>query len=209
MSFYDRDPTVPFWRSNVDVDSLFTAHAHRPERAQAWLRYRDVSESCTTFGQAVMMRGHFEGGFLGLHTYHWTFTPTYDGELAIVLPVYEDCRLVDLLAISRHDHSVWGCLTGAGQYVGSTAAHRKNSNCPLRLYKTPINWLLANCDGSLPLSKSFFPLLQQASSIIAEGFEHAWEISELAFMAPAERLFLDCDAAEQAALNKISFEVAA
>jgi hypothetical protein len=209
MPFYDRDPTVPFWRSNVDVDSLFTAHAHRPDRAQAWLRYRDVSESCTAFRQAVMMRGRFEFGLLGYHTFSWTFTPTFAGELAIVFPVYDDWRLVDFLAISRHDHTVWGSCTGAGQYIGSTAVHRKTLNSPLRVYKTPINWLLANCEGILPLSKSFFPLLQHASKIIAEGYEHAWEISELAFMAPAERLFLDCDSAEQAALNKITFEVAA
>ena len=63
MSFYDRDPTVPYWRSNVDVDSLFAAHAHRPERAQAWLKFRDVSE-CSILEQAVMMRGHFELGLL-------------------------------------------------------------------------------------------------------------------------------------------------
>jgi hypothetical protein len=204
MNFYHRDPTVPFWRSNVDVDSLFTAHAHRPERAQAWLKFRDAS-----YPSAVMMRGHFELGLLDDHTYCWTFTPTHSGALAVVFPVYEKFRLVDLLAISRHDHSVWGCLTGAGQFVGSTAVHRKNLNIPLRVYKTPINWLLANCEGILPLSKSFFPLLQHAPTIIAEGYEHACEISELVFMAPAERLFLDCDAAEQAALNKISFEVAA
>jgi hypothetical protein len=118
--------------------------------------------------------------------------------------------LVDLLAISRHDpHNVWGCLSGAGQHIGSTTDPREDCNSPLRVYKTPITWLLANCDGVLPLSKSFFPLLQHAPSIIAEGYEHAWEISELAFMAPAERLGLDCDAAEQAALNKITFEVAA
>ncbi len=209
MTFYNRDPSVPFWRSNVDVDSLFTAHSYRPERAQAWLRHRYVSESCSAFGQAVMMRGHFEGGILGQHTFCWTFTPTHVGEPAIVLPVYEDYRLVDLLAIARHDYRVWGCVTGAGQYVGSTAVHRKDSSSPLRVYKTPINWLLANCEGIMPLSKSFFPLLQYASSIIAEGYEHAWEISELAFMAPAERLFLDCESAEQAALDKISFEVAA
>jgi hypothetical protein len=209
MSFYHRDPSVPFWRANVDVDSLFSAHAHRPDRAQAWLKFRDVSASCTAFGQAAMMRGHFELGLLGDHTYDWTFTPTHAGGLAIVFPVYEYHRLVDLLAISRHDHSVWGCCTGTGQYVGSTAEHRKSLNSPLRLYKTPINWLLANCEGILPLSKAFFPQLQHASCIIAEGYEHACEISELTFMAPAERLFLDCESAEQAALNKISFEVAA
>jgi hypothetical protein len=52
MSFYDRDPTVPY-RSNVDVDSLFAAHAHRPERAQAWLRFPEVPENI----EAVMMAG--------------------------------------------------------------------------------------------------------------------------------------------------------
>jgi hypothetical protein len=157
MTFYDRDPSVPFWRSNVDVDSLFAAHAHRPERAQAWLQFRDVSAT-GTLERAVMMRGHFELGILCNHTYHWTFTPTYIGELAIVLPVYEDCRLVDLLAISRLDHRIWGCCSGAGQYVGSTAVHRKSLNSPIRVYKTPISWFLANCEGILPLAKSFLRL---------------------------------------------------
>ena len=74
LAVYHRD-LVPYWRSNVDVDSLFTAHSHRPDRAQAWLRYRGVSENSLAFGQAVLMRGHFEGGVLGQHTFCWTFTP--------------------------------------------------------------------------------------------------------------------------------------
>jgi len=77
MNFYDRDPSLPYWLANVEANSLFENHSHRLDRAQAWLRYRDVSESCTAFGQAVLMRGHFEAGSLGAHTYQWTFTPTY------------------------------------------------------------------------------------------------------------------------------------
>jgi hypothetical protein len=205
MNYYHRDPTVPFWRSNVDVDSLFTAHAHCHARAKAWLAFRDA-----TLEEAAMMRGSFELGILCNHTYSWTFTPTHKSELAVVVPVYENFRLVDALAVSRHDpHNLWGCVTGAGQYVGSTSTHRKDSRSALRVYKTPITWLLDDCDGILPLSKAFFPLLQHAPSIIAESYEHACEISEHAFMTPAERLFLDCDGAEQAALNKICYEVAA
>ena len=209
MAFYDRDPKVPYWRSNVDVDSLFAAHSHRPERARAWLDWRYVSDTITN--EAAMVRGHFELGLLAYHVFRYTFTPTHAGEPAIVLPVYEDFRLVDLLAMSRHDpHTVWGCVTGAGQYIGSTTEHRKDRTNPVRVYETPITWLLDNCQGILPLSKSFFPLLQHAPSIIAEGYEHACQISELAFMAPAERLGLDCEAAEQAAFDKITFdEVAA
>jgi hypothetical protein len=206
-TFYHRDPSVPFWRSNTDVEQLFDAHAHAPERAQAWLRFRDVSEQAT-FEKAVLMRGRFELGLLGYHTYTWSFTPTHEGERAIVLPVYEDCRMVDLLAMSRHDpHNVWGCTTGAGQHIGSGTRERTS---PVRVYRTPITWLLANCEGVLPLSKSFFPLLQSAPSIIAEDAEHSWKIAELAFMAPAVRLGFDCEAAEQAAFDRIGFdEVAA
>jgi hypothetical protein len=208
MSIYHRDPTVPFWRSNTDVEQLFEAHAYHPEHAQAWLEWRYVSEQ-TTFEQAVMMRGRFELGLLGYHTYTWSFTPTHTGEPAIVLPVYHDCRMVDLLAISRRCHSVWGCTTGAGQYMGSTTEHREDRTSPWRVYRSPITWLLANCDGVLPLSKSWLPLLQSAPSLIAESYGHACEISELGFSGPAERLGFDCESAEQAALNKITFEVAA
>jgi hypothetical protein len=196
MTFYDRDSTVPFWRSNVDVDSLFTAHAHRPERAQAWLRYRDVSETCTAFRQAVMMRGHFEAGSLGAHTYHWTFTPIYKGDLAIVVPVFREYRLVDFVAMSRHDHSVWGCTTGAASYLGDIVT-------PLRVRRTLANWLANDCDGVLPLAKAFFPLLRNAPSIIAEDDNHAWDLAYRVFIDPAAAFGADQGEAEELAFTRI------
>ena len=159
-----------------------------------------------------MMRGFFEGGILGNHTYHWTFTPTYVGELAIVLPVYEQGRLVDLLAISRHDHRVWGCATGNGQYVGDFSnAERKDRTLPivLHVHDTPYSWLMSDCDGILPLAKAFFPMMQFAHSIVAQDANHAWEIAHHAFIYPAKRFGLDCNAAEQAAFDRISFDEAA
>jgi|ERR1700687_125959 len=212
MNFYNRDPSVPFWRANVDVDTLFENHSHRPERAQAWLRYRDVSETCLGFEQATLMRGHFEGGILGNHTYHWTFTPTHKGEPALVFPVYEQGRLVDLLAVARHNHRVWGCVTGNGQCIGDFSnAARENRTLPIILYvhDTPYSWLMSNCTGVLPLAKAFFPLMQFAHSIIAQDGPHAWEIANQAFIYPAEKFGLDCDAAEQAAFDRISFDEAA
>jgi hypothetical protein len=97
---YHRDPTVPFWRLNVDVDTLFEAHAHRPDRAQAWLRHRNVTETCSGFRDATMMRGHFEAGILSNHVYHWTFTPGHKGDpsdscpSASRLPTCRFCRHV-------------------------------------------------------------------------------------------------------------------
>jgi hypothetical protein len=194
--FYHRDPTVPFWRFNVDADALFEAHAHRPDRAQAWLRYRDVSENCLGFRRAVMMRGHFEEGLLGNHTYCWTFTPTYSADLAIVLPVFHECRLSDFVAMSRHNHEIWGCCTGTGQYLGEIKA-------PLRIHRSLAGWLANDCDGILPLTKSFFPHLQNAASIIAEDDDHAWDLAHRIFIDPAARFGSDQEVAEQLSYNRI------
>jgi hypothetical protein len=142
-----------------------------------------------------MMRGHFEGALLSNHTYCWTFTPTYSADLAIVLPVYDGCRIIDFVALSRHDHTVSGCSTGAAQYLGDITT-------PLRIHRSPANWLANDCDGILPLSKLFFPLLQNAPSIIAEDDDHAWDIAYRVFIDPAAGFSSDQDVAEQLAYNR-------
>jgi hypothetical protein len=202
MSFYNRDDSLPYWQNYVDAESIFQAFAHRPERAKAWLRYRNVSETCSGFERAVMMHGHFEGGILHNHTYSWTFTPGRRGDLAIVVPVVSGYRLVDFVAISRHDDNVWGCCTGTGQFVGQFVSSTLN------VHQTPISWL-ASGDGVLPLAKSFFPLLQFANNIVARNGDHAWDIANQTFIYPAERLGLDCESAERSALDRISFDEAA
>jgi hypothetical protein len=199
--FYYRDPTLPFWLSNVDADSLFSAQAHRPERAQAWLRHRNVSETCSGFRDAVMMRGHFEGGILDGHTYHWTFTPGGRGDLAVTVPIHGDYRIIDFVAMSRFDHTVWGCTTGAGQYVGSLAAS------PLRVYRTLADWFANNCNGILPLSKLFYPQLRNAPLLVAEDDDHAFELSERVFIEPT--LAFGCDASQAEDQSYKQIEVAA
>jgi hypothetical protein len=209
LAVYLRDCSLPYWQANVDTQSIFDAFSHRPEKAQAWLRYRKVSETCSGFEQAVMMNGHFEGGILGNHTYNWTFTPGRKGDLAIVLPVLNGGRLVDFVAMSRHDHNVWGCCTGAGQFVGQfvSSTHDRSLPITLNVHKTPMSWLTSG-GGILPLAKSFFPLLQFAHNIVARDGDHAWEIANQVFVYPAERFGLDCEAAEQAALDRISYNEA-
>ena len=200
LAVYHRDATVPYWRSNIDVDQLFTAHAHRPDRAQAWLRFRKVSESCSGFERAAMMQGHFEGAILGNHTFHWTFTPGRKGGLALALPVLNDCRLIDVVAMSRYDHTVWGAVIGTGLYLGDITT-------PLRVHRSPANWLANDCDGVLPLSKAFLPALRNAPRIIAEDDDHAWELAYRVFIDPAAAFGADQREAEEQAYEQI--EVAA
>jgi hypothetical protein len=194
---YHCDPTLPFWRSNINADPLFSAHAHRPERARAWLGHRNVSETCRGFSEAVMMRGHFELGILSNCTYHWTFTPGCRGDLAITLPIRDECRIVDLVAMSRHDHTIWGCATGAGQYIGSPASS------PLYIHRSFAGWLANDCDGILPLSKGIFAQLRNAPKLIAEDDDHAWELSECVFVYPAIKFGCDPGEAEDQSFEQI------
>lgn len=194
---YLRDATVPYWRSNVDVEQLFEAHAHQPERAQAWLRHRRVSESCWCFQQAVMMKGHFEAGILGNHKFHWTFTPGRRGDLAIVFPVVNEHRLVDFVAMSRHDHEIWGACTGVGQHIGDLTAS------PLKVRRSLASWLAQDCEGVLPLTKSFFPNLRSARRIAAEDDDHAWDLAYRVFINPAAEFGSDELEAKELAYKKI------
>src|ERR1700744_5903512 len=90
LAAYQRDESLPFWQNYVDTQSIIERFANLPDKAQAWLRYRDVSESCIGFPQAAMMHGHFEGGVLADHTFCWTFTPGRRGDTAIVVPLRND-----------------------------------------------------------------------------------------------------------------------
>ena len=147
-----------------------------------------------------MMQGHFELGILGNSTFNWTFTPGRKGDLAIALPVFNDYRLADFVAMSRHDHTVWACCTGAGSYLGDIPN-------PLRVYRTPAEWLANDCDGVLPLSKAFFPLLQSTPKLIAVDDDHAWDLAYRVFIDPAANFGCHEGEAEDMAYERI--EVAA
>lgn len=192
---YLRDSSLPYWQNNVCADSMLNTFSHGPERAQAWLRYRNVSESCIGFQRAIMMNGHFEGGILSDHTYSWTFTPGRRGDRAIVVPVKGD-----FVAMSRHDHNVWGCTTGRSLYLGRLSPR-------LRVHRTLAGWLANDSDGIVPLSKLFLPQLRNATKLLAEDDEHAWELAEQVFISPAVEFGRDSMEAEQAAYEHI--EVAA
>lgn len=173
-TLYHRDDSLPYWKNNVAIESIIE-----------------------DFAIDGKMPGHFEMAILSDRTYSWTFTPNHNDEPVTVIPVYDRLRLVDILAVSANP-KVWGCVTGAGAYVGTF------SNV-LHVHDTPASWLADDCNGILPLAKSFFPLMNFADSIVARNEEHAEKIANEAFIYPAERFGLDCFAAEQAAKERISF----
>lgn len=198
-SIFNDDPNVPYWQSRVDIATLIDRHEHSPERACAWLNYHGATDQ-RVFHHATMMRGMFNLGILRARTYAWTFTPGM-GDKAIVLPVFDDGRLVDLFAVARQNPDVWGCVTGFGQFIGRTRPP------PLRVHKTARGWIADGCKGVLPLAKAFLPTIQSAPAIVSDDYEHAWDLAHRAFVDPAIQFGGDADLAEREAFERIAFEV--
>jgi hypothetical protein len=187
MSPYLCDDSLAYWKNNVAIESILEDFSFRQD-------------------DAIAMRGHFESGILGDHTYSFTFTPNHDDEPAIIFPVRAHGRLVDILAIATHDHRIFGCVTGQGQFVGDFSnAERTDRTSPLvvQVHDTPDSCLAG--EGVLPLAKSFYPLLNFADFIVARSAEHAEKLANAIFIYPAERFGLDVHAAERAANERISF----
>jgi hypothetical protein len=121
-------PNTYFRKNNIDVYEIYKNQA----------RLRD---------NVVVMRGHFQAVPLNGYTYKYIFIPTDDGDLTQVVPVFEGCSIIDIVAYSN---DVWGAVTGAASYLGTPAG---------RVYQSPSEWLAGDI-GVLPLTKSFYQTLQ-------------------------------------------------
>jgi hypothetical protein len=196
---YEADPEVPFWRSTVDVEALYAEH--RQSGAVDLLTDLAMIDPDDTadLGQIVLMTGRFLPLLSNDTTYFCTFSPGMGEEQAVVLPINEHGLLVDLLAISTDDASLWGCVTGHGGMAGSFTADQ-----PVRVYKQPWQWLLFGCDGVVVLANAAFspkpfniepdgsvrpiyplpPKLAGASLIYAESLDHADELLYRLFERP-------------------------
>ena len=137
------ESSLPYWRNTDDIYEFYRTGARRHDDG------------------LVKMRGTFRAALLNEFTYDNIFVPTDDGEPTFVIPVFEGCRVIDIVAIGNN---VWGCVTGAGQYIGTLAN-------PLRAYRSPRSWLEGDI-GILILAKSFYETLF-AESVIAEDAARA------------------------------------
>ena len=107
-----------------------------------------------------------------------TYEPAEDGIGAIVMGVIEHNELSDLLAFCTAAPSRWWRRLGLAVYLGEEkvdyAAFMKT---PLRLFRTPVNWLRAECEGAVVLDWRFGrSALFDVSRIGAEDLDHREEI---------------------------------
>jgi hypothetical protein len=184
------------------VARLFETHGRLdPPRTDACLAYLGSEpDEVRAFGPIVQMRGHFTLGMLNSRTHDFIFTPSGVGRgRAIVMPVYQNAEMVDLLAVSRRDATVWGTVTGRGLFIGNIEA-----NAPMYVYRNAWRWLVWGCRGVLPLDKAACVKLQSASQLITESVAHAFDLADQVWINPALYEGVGTiDAAEEQAATRI------
>jgi hypothetical protein len=181
---YEIDPTVPYWHSNIDMAVLFTRHGFLSEaRINAWLHYIGCAPCAVRhIGRIAEMRGYFCLGILNNRTQHWTFTPTpkVHGR-AVVIEIIEEGKVIDLLAISKRDATIWGTVTGWSQFAGKLVM-----DAPLKVFIEPWRWLVWDCDGVLILDVASMVRLQKAPKLIVENIDCAYQLADGVWLNPAQ-----------------------
>jgi hypothetical protein len=101
---------------------------------------------------AMEMRGTFKPALLTDYAYDYIFEPNDDGLSTFVIPVFDGCGVIDIVAV-RDD--VWGAVSRRGHYLGTLAD-------PLRVYRSPADWIAGEI-GVLPLRKDFYQQMPTAT----------------------------------------------
>jgi hypothetical protein len=76
------------------------------------------------------------------------YAPSDEGAPHLVLPVFEDGELVDLVAFTAQQPLAWLLRLGTGWSLGLIDGLERHSwQEEVRLWASPLDWLRADCDG--------------------------------------------------------------
>lgn len=118
------------------------------------------------------------------------YEPDPDGDHAIVIPVMYDDELVDLLAFDARRPSDWFMRLGGEPLLGAGALADQLLEKPLHVYRTPLSWLQAGCDGVviLDLNRAFADLVTAPNGLVGEDDAHTDELRRIMTETARRRL---------------------
>lgn len=88
------------------------------------------------------------------------FEPSDNGRDAIIVPIFDDDELVDLVAFDPRQPEVWWCRIGTEPLLGINWLANVDPTTPVRIFAHPLDWLRAGGAGVVILdkSKSFYDM---------------------------------------------------
>ena len=114
---------------------------------------------------ANMGARHFFGGSTrAVDTEDGLYAPSQDGAPHLILPVFEDGELVDLVAFRSEQPLAWLLRLGVGWSLGLLDGFERHGwEQEVRLWASPLDWLRADCDGLCILDWSAPEVINLAS----------------------------------------------
>lgn len=79
------------------------------------------------------------------------YTPSDCGPRRLIVPVYEDGTLIDLLALSSADPDQWLVRTGLASFLGLLEGWHYRHWEPVTIHRNPLAWLAAGGEGLCPI----------------------------------------------------------
>lgn len=106
------------------------------------------------------------------------YEPVQDGKPAIILPIFDSDELVDLLAFDPREPERWLLRLGGEPLLGRYALSDQLLGKPLHVYRTPLSWLKAGCDGVVILDpiRSYIDLATAQYGVAGENDAHTNEL---------------------------------
>jgi hypothetical protein len=125
-------------------------------------RLRALGVSQSTIAQ-MGARHYFGGSTRVIDIDDGLYAPSDEGTPHLVLPVFEDGELVDLVAFSSDQPMAWLLRLGVGWSLGLIDGLERHSwQDEVRLWASPLDWLRADCDGLCILDWSAPEVLELA-----------------------------------------------
>ena len=118
------------------------------------------------------------------------YEPDPDGNYAIVIPVMDDDELADLIAFDVRRPAEWFVRLGGEPLLGASALADQLLEKPLHIFKTPLSWFRAGCDGVVILepNRAFLDLATAPHGLVGEDDAHTDELRQMMTNTAARRL---------------------
>lgn len=108
-------------------------------------------------------RHQFGGSSRVIDVDNGMYAPSDEGTPHLILPVFEDCELVDLVAFTSDQPMAWLLRLGVGWSLGLIDGIERHSwEREVRLWASPLDWLRADQDGLCILDWSAPEVLELA-----------------------------------------------
>lgn len=182
-----RDEPV-YWRSDPDLEAEYlSALCETSDRALRPLRYAGVTERALTLAVPAFARVQprapnlFDidpdsniGAFILPVRVAYPETPeTVDPETTLT-----DGAIVDLVAFTPGLAQRWALRRGIAEWLGTCPAQYMEADA-VRLYRTPLDWLRADCEGLVCLATEelgIYRFLTRFGAVAVEDAAHADEL---------------------------------